>query len=147
MEVDWRRLFPLCDTHTWPCSPQEWEKGRNVPWVSERLDRLSSLTGRLEMAVLQGLCCVDATLPWRWGIRLEEYLHTLRVQEHLSVCISLSSLLLSQGPQTNTHKQTETHIESWNHSWFLYISHKFKQPCINTHLHAFPDRSVGVSGA
>lgn len=123
MEVDWRRLFPLC--RTWLCSTQEWE--RQDCSVSE-WDMLSSWMGRSENAGsmgLPGLCRVDATLKWHRGISLKEYLHTLRVQ---NTCVSLQPPAVSGSTHTYIHRKL-------NYSWFLTP--------INTHLHTFPDWSVG----
>ncbi len=119
MEVEWRRLFPLC--HTRLCSTQEWEilECSVSEWYRQRF-WMGGSEAQLSLSVSAWPCGYDFT-AWHWGISLKEYLHTQRVQ---NTCVSLSSLLLSQGPRKHTLWNVHRKLKrswldgiSWSHTF------------------------------
>ena len=101
MEVDKRRLFPLC--RTWLGCTQEWE---NLECSISEWDGLSSWM-RASEARLDGspraLSHGCDFTEWHWGISLKEYLHTLRVQ---NTCVPLQPPVVSGSTHTHTHTHT-----------------------------------------
>lgn len=70
------------------------------------------------------------------GIRLNEYLHTLR---ECSTSVSLQPLAFSGSIHTNTDIHEKANIQLT--LWYLMVILK------HTFTHTFPYKSVGVSGA